>query len=237
MNKKLKNALKEGFAAPKPKKKQEFLNSMMLPSVSYAEFLYLQMGYIRKRVWLFSAVLFSAALFGAVWLEKELLWCISAFMPLLALMVLTESGRSQAYGMTEFELSTRFSLKNVVLARLGILGIADFILVCLLVLLVCQSSKTTLLQTSVYLLCPYLLTAFLGLGAVRRVRGKEVLYWCSGIAFGVSFGAVLLSSTFPLLYENSSFIWWIAAFVGLTAAVAKQGFQMIKQMEEPAWSL
>lgn len=41
--------------------------------------------------------------------------------------------RSESYGMAELELSARFPLKSVVLARLGILGVFNSVLICLLI--------------------------------------------------------------------------------------------------------
>lgn len=237
MNKKLKEALQEGFEAPVAQKKKEFLRSIQTPPIHYFEFICLQAGYIHKWIWGFSTLIFAVALTGAQYLEKDMLLCISALMPLLALSVITESGRSVIYGMAEFELSTRFSLKSVVLARLGILGGSNLILVSLLVPFACMNSKTTILQTSVYMLCPYLLTAFLGLWAVRRVRGKEAFYICTGIALCISVGNIMLYRSLPALFGEHCFTGWISALVLLGIGTAKECRQTIKQTEELAWNL
>ena len=152
MNKELKNALKESFEAPAPVRKKEFLRSIPTPSIGILEFVCTQAAYIRQWVWVSSALIFAASLIGAECLKKDMLWNVSAFMPLLALSVLTESGRSEACGMAEFELSTRFSLKSVVLARLGILGAVNLALFGMLVPLAYQNSGAGILQTGVCIL-------------------------------------------------------------------------------------
>lgn len=237
MNKKLKDALKDSFEAPMPVKKEEFLRGIQMPPINSFEFVYSQATYIHKWIWVLSVMIFSVALIGAEYLSKNMLWCISSFMPLLALTIITESGRSETFGMTEFELSARFSLKSVVLARLGILGIANLILICMLVPLAIMNSETTILQTGIYLICPYLLTAFLGLWVVRKIHGKETIYLCTGIATSVSFGNMILYQSFPLIFDKHIFIWWIAAFVTLGIGVANQCYQVIKQTEELVWNL
>lgn len=237
MNRNTKKLLRECFAAPEPQKKEAFINSIRLPSASCLEFVYYQTAYIRKWIWGFSALVFAIALIGAGYMEKDMLWCISAFMPLLAMTIVTESGRSEFYGMAEFELSTRFSLKNVVLARLGILGLANVLLICLLLPLAYMNSSVSVLQTGIYMLCPYLLTVFLGLWASRKVHGRGTVYLCTGIAFGVSFGNALSYHTFLEFYGERNFIWWIAAFVMLSAGAVNQCFKTIKQTEELAWNL
>lgn len=237
MNKELKNALEEGFEPPKPIKKEEFLRSMQAPAISNFQFVLSQAMYIRKWVWGFSVLIFAVTLTGAMYLERDMLWCVSSFMPFLALTVLTESGRSEIYGMDEFELSTRFSLRSVVLARLGILGAANLILFCLLVPFVYRSNDADILQTGVYMACPYLLTAFGGLWAVRRLRGKEVTYLCGRIAVSVCIGNLFLYQSFPTIYAGVGFNWWIAALIAFGIGTTDQCYKMIKQTEELVWNL
>ncbi len=132
MNSNMKRLLKECFEAPEPKKKREFIASLPSPDVSIMDFLLSQAAYIPKWIWSLSALIFVVALVGAGYLKKDMLWCVSACMPLLALAPVTESGRSQRWNMAELEMSSRFSLKSVLLARLGILGLADLLLFFLL---------------------------------------------------------------------------------------------------------
>lgn len=237
MNKELKNALKESFEAPVPTRKKEFLRSIQKPSINIFQFVGTQTAYIRNWVWGLSVLIFTVALIGAECLERDMLWCISAFMPLLALSVLTESGRSECYGMAELELSTRFSLKSVVLARLGILGIANLALFSLLVPFAYINNGAGILQTCVYIACPYLLTTFGGLWIIRRGRGKEATYLCTGIAMGVCIGSLILYQSFPIVYTGQGFIWWIAAMIIFGIGTTTQCFQVIKQTEELAWNL
>lgn len=237
MNKELKNALKESFKAPAPIRKKEFLRSVQKPSINIFEFVGTQTAYIRKWVWGLSVLIFIVALIGAEYLERDMLWCVSAFMPLLALSVLTESGRSETYGMAEFELSTRFSLKSVILARLLILGVANLALFCLLLPFAHMNNGTSILQTGVYMACPYLFTAFSGLWAVRKVHGKEATYLCTGIAIAVSAGNLLVYQSFPTIYAGQGLIWWIAALIFFGIGTTNQCYQIVKQTEELAWNL
>lgn len=237
MNKELKNALRASFEAPVPTRKREFLRNIQEPSISFFEFIGTQAAYIRKWVWGLSILTFAVSIIGAEYLKLDMLWFISAFMPLLALSLLTESGRSEIYGMAEFELSTRFSLKSVVLARLGILGVANFALFCLLLPFAYLNNEASILQTGVYIACPYLLTTFGGLWAVRKIHGKEATYLCAGIAVAVSAGNLVIYKSFPTVYVGQGFIWWIVALILLGIGTTNQCYQMVKQTEELAWSL
>lgn len=237
MNRTLKKALKASFSAPAPLEKEKFLGRIQPPPISGFQFVRSQGAYIRKWIWVVSVLIFAVSLLGAGYLRKDMLWCISSFMPLLALAVITESGRSETYGMAELELSTRFSLKSIVLARLGILGVANLILMCLLVPCAFLNSEASVLQTGVYMVCPYLLTVFLGLWAVRKVHGRDGIYLCAGIATGVGIGNLLLYQSVPLVFGEKKFIFWIGALLLLGVGAAKQCRQVIKQTEELAWNL
>ncbi len=236
MKREFREVLKEGFAAPDPERKQAFFKNLELERVRGVDFLVSQAGYIRKWVWGLSALVFAVAVLGAQVLQRNMIWCISAFMPLLAMALITETGRSQAYGMAEFELSTRFSLRSVVLARLCILGAADLLLICLLIPLVGIDKGAGFFQTGVYLFCPYLLTAFSGLWVMRRVRSRDALYLCAGISAGVSMGNLLLYTRCVWLFAEQNFIWWLAVLVLLGAGTGNQSYKTIKQTEELAWN-
>lgn len=237
MNRDMKERLKEYFAAPEPERKGHFLNSLPAKPVGLSDFLLFQAAYIPKWVWGLSVLVFAPALVGAGFLKKDMLWCISACMPILALALVAESGRSERLGMAELEMSTRFSRKSILLARLGILGLADLLLFFLLLPLAYVNGDRSLLETGIYMLCPYLLTVFLGLWASRRVHGRECAWVCGAIALGVSLGNTLMYQSIQGFYAPTGFRWWAAAFVLLSAGVAGQCYKTIKEKEAPVWNL
>lgn len=234
MNRKMKEALKEAFEAPAPARKQEFLRGVPLQRVSIFSFMMSQAGYIRKRVLGLSLFLFILSLTGACFLELDMLWIISAFMPFLALSAVVENTRSMAYGMDELEMSSRFSLRNVVLARMGIMGAIHLILLCLLMPLAYVHSIFTVLQVGVYMLIPYLMTDVVSLWLIRNIRGKEGLYSCVGVAVCVSsLYSILREQLIKTLYMNY-FGWLIAALIILIIFCIKEMHKMVQLTEELA---
>ncbi len=227
MNRKWKEHLKDGFAAPAPVKKAAFLRNVDGPKVNGFAFLLTQAGYIRKWVWGLSALVFAIAFLGAKGLEQDVVWCLSALMPLLAMASVTETGRSEIYGMAEFELSTRFSLRGVVLARLCILGTANLLLICLLIPLALCYSGGAFLQTGVYMLCPYLMTAFSSLWVLERLRNREGIYLCAGLSATVSAGNIFLYENCLRIFADRNFIWWLAALAVLGVGTWNQSCRMI----------
>ena len=132
MRREVREELKRVFEPPKPQGKRAFLRALAQPRISILRFALTQLGYIRRWSWAVSVMIFAGSVAASVWSPSRLLGIVSAFAPLLALTVVTESGRSESYEMAELETATRFSLRSVLLARLGLLGLANLVMFFLL---------------------------------------------------------------------------------------------------------
>lgn len=228
--------LRSAFAAPKPLRKEEFLQKITPPELHFSAFLLIQLHYIRRRFWIVSALIFAAVSFGSFVLSIDTLWAVSAFMPLLALMMVAETGRSEQYEMAELEMATCFSLKSVLLARLGILGLGNLILFFLLLPAGLFHNRMRPLQAGLYIITPFLLTTFLCLYIVRRHREKETIYLCTGISVFISLFIYPLRLTLPRLYEVSALRNWIFVSALLFVGIIKQ-YQNLIMQEELTWNL
>lgn len=230
-----KTELQQGFAPPSPTKKHAFLRQFSPPSISFGEVLRSQFGYIQKWVWLLSFGIYAAAALMMYAEFPNLLQVLSACTPLSALTIVAESSRSVRCGMAELELSTRFSLKTVVFARLILLGIFHLVLFLLLSLgLVSHISNP--LAAIVYTSAPFLLTAFLGLSITRKYHSHEALYGCIGITFAISLLMLLSHRLLSVLYEAQHLVWWLLAVVALTMATGKLFCNILFETEELAWN-
>ena len=56
-------------------------------------------------------------------MDEKYVGAVYGLVPFLVLISVTESTRSYRYEMEELELSSRFSLKSIVMARMVILGV------------------------------------------------------------------------------------------------------------------
>lgn len=232
-----KDEIKQAFAAPPPCRKSDFLRRLDPPRISVYGFLFSQIGYIRKWVWGVSVSVFLVSVLGLAFLPADVLWLVSGLTPLLALTAISESGRSQCYEMTELEMATRFSLRSVVLARLGILGAADLILLGLLLPVGLWNNSLSPFAAGLYIVTPFLLTALVGLHIVRKFPGREAMYACTGTTLCISFSVFLSHSSIPLIYQESYLVWWALGALALCVGTGKQYIAMIKRTEEFAWNL
>ena len=222
MKQETKTYLQEAFAAPEPERKKDFLKSAVPVQISMFDFVKTQISYIRKRVWVVSVLIFALALMCVDCVGKESIWVISSLIPFIALCAVTESARSATYGMTELEMSARFSLKSVTLARMVSIGMLHLVILCVLIPVTGGTSYLPIFRTGIYLIVPYLLTSVLGLMVVRRLHDREIVYACMGCAVLVSLLCAYTRNFLSWVYGEKYFIWWCALVMYLLVKVYRE---------------
>lgn len=236
MKRKWKRQLSSAFYVPKPQEKEKFLSQFEEPQISFWEFLRAQFCYMRKWNFIYGAILFAVSIWSVQYMEKQFLWGMSALVPYLAMLVAAETGRSVRYEMEELELAARFSLKSVVAARIGILGLSDLVLLGIVFPFVCNGEDNIWFCTGIYLLIPYLLSAFLNLYILRRCKREEVIYICLGTTIMVS-GIYMIFQIMqlPVSVFNLQKTWG-GIFLIFMCLVGYELWKIIKDWEEYVWS-
>lgn len=224
--------LAEAFCPPPPDKKENFVASLPRQRISNARFLLIQAGYLPLWVWGVCLLPFPLLLLNAWLMAKSTLWMLSALIPFVAMSAVAENTRSALHHMAELEMASRFSLKSIVFARLGIVGTSHLLLLCVLAPFVSHSEKIALWQSGLYLLTPYLLTTFLSLICSRRLRGREALYACMGVSVMVSCLSIFLQEKMPFFYQKKFVFWWLAALLFLILPILWEYRQSIYQTEK-----
>ncbi len=232
----VKQALREAFSAPAPLRKEEFFQDYPLPPISTFSLMVTQTGYIPKWTWLFSLGVFVSGLLYAGRMDPDTLWMLSALAPFIAMTLISENARSKYYSMTELEMSCRFFLKSILLARMGVLALSHLVLLCLLAPLVHLCSDYTILQAGVYLLVPYLLTVVLGLWATRKIPHRESLLACACIAGTISCLSILSKFCFSALWSTDYWNGWFVTLLLLLFFCAWEVRKTVKQMEDARWN-
>ncbi len=223
---KMKNDLKNLYPPCESQKKEKFLRQFGIPHISTGEFMWQQLWYIKKITWLVSLGIFAAAVWLGRTLDKETIWILSAMAPYLALFILTESGKSRGCRMEELEYATRFSLKSLLLARMG--AVAGFHGMIFLLLTACMGTYFhSVMEDIFYILVPYFLTVCLGGWLLRTYRGKESTYVCLGVPVFVSIFAGITGQTFPIIYGADMLIVFFTI---------KEWILFFRQTEEPVWN-
>lgn len=232
MKPELKKALQEVYEVPKAIHKKEFLRNLEKPQMNIHTFMLQQVSYIRKRVWLLSIAICVAALISIGYVGEDAIWMSASMMPFIALCAVTENARSVTFGMAELEMASRFSLKSIVLARTGIIGVLHLGVFAVLVPFIGKSSFIPFTRTGFYLLVPYLLSSVLGLFVVRKFKEIDATYLCMVTSAIVCVLNIALKNIIPEFYGEKKFVWWVLVTIYLMYQTWKEYGQSISQTEE-----
>ena len=245
-------AWEEAFSAPTPQRKREFLEHLQKENVyeeniqrhraqavntvktpiGIGSFILSQIAYIRKWVYLVSLLILGLAVKVADYAGTDSVWAVAAMMPFIALSMAAESARSETYGMAELEMASRFSIRSIMLARFGTIGLMHMVLLCILIPVISHSALLSFIQIGIYLLVPYLTASVLELAAVRRFRGKEAISVCMAISIMVSLLNTVVKELLTYFFGSKQFVIWFVLAVYLTGRTVLEYRRMIYQTEE-----
>jgi len=241
VNKKLKVDLRAAFNAPTPKRKSEFLLSVNYPKTSRCDFLLAQIGYIRKRVWIASLL---AAVPSLILLSSQItenimafVWVVSSLLPFVALAGITEVARSVSHNMAELEISCKYGLSDIVLARLGILGCTNMIVFAVIIMSFRIAGSIPALRLGAYMFVPFLLVCSLSLFTFNRLQSRDGIYICGVISCAVSISNAFLSNQYRIAFSGEYTMFWGLSFVALLIWTAVEVIRLIRRTEENQWNL
>lgn len=220
-NRELKRELKRIYLPPAARGRDAFLESWEAASAAKAgpdprhtvlslkDFLLVQLRYINPHIWwvngifflLMTGILREISRSGGMGESQGtygMMAKLSALMPVLAIFSLAELNRSARYHMDELEMSTRFSLKAVLLARMEILGCCNLLLFLAVVPFALYWGKLTWTEIGLCLFTPYCLTTMVILWVARHGRQLNPAI-CLAAAAGVFFWGSVTSQLYTLM--------------------------------------
>ncbi len=232
MKRKLKEELAEYYEAPKPTGKRAFIRQFGLQRINLFHVIAMQARYISKWVWIISGLFFGATCLAAQMAEWKHVSMVLAFVPFLVMLSVAESMRSYHYGMEELELTARFSLKSIVLARMVMLGLGNLVVLAGIMLMLRSEYQINI----IYVMTPYFLTAGGGLCIVRRLRGGEGIFLCFGLAALICVLQLHLPWGFEVIFKPENvWIWVCACVLGMLVTI-REGYRMIRMTEDLVWN-
>lgn len=184
-----------------------------------------------------SAVVFICGLCVGTDKGKQFTSVLAAMIPVLALSFVAEGSRSVRYGMAELEMASKFSMKAVLMAKFTILGIENAVLLAVLFPLLMRNENYGLLSAALMILFPYLLSCFCNLAIVRKIHGKESIYFCSTVCILISMcvsGIIYSKINIYSLMEPAG---WGLSLVILAVLTVREGKRILHQSEELVWNL
>ena len=244
MKKDLENELRKLYSevpSPNPSsinetvlKVRRIVNETLIKGLTFWEFYFQQFGFIRKKIWIiqFAILLFCGLKLYYYSDSIQGVTLIASITPLIFLSGITELSRTYTYRTVELELSTQYTLKQVMMSRISILGIIDILSITLLGIMAKTSTLVNPYTIFLYICVPFMITCFGCLWILNRFKNKECNYYC--FAFGVfTMIAVSMSTAFaPKLYIASSLWIWSIMLVIALIGVAIQIYKLANSYRE-----
>lgn len=232
MKQEMKEGLKKLYEAPKPERKRAFLRELDAEKMHTGYLLWIQISYISNLEWILSGIFVGIVVLFGWFYQNQVFGIILVMMPFLAVAGISESMRSVIYGMDELEMSARFSLKSIVLARMWIVGIENLALAFAAALFI----QGSFVQAVLYFLVPYLLTVYGSLLIVRNFPGREGVYACMGLAVSVSAAEVLSVMDYVWIYEERFICFWVIAVLALIYMDLRESKQVVQMIGGNVWN-
>lgn len=234
----LKSEIRRALEPPEPKDRASFLAGIPYPKLTYTEFVFSQIGYIRKRVWFVSAAVVFAAVRTVCAIPEEakfLVWLIAAIIPFLAMLTTVEISRSAINGMSELEAGCRFSLPQVTGARMIILGVCNFAVIITVSMLLGNYVPFGVARSALYIFTPFIVASGISFMIFSKVKGQEAAYLSAAAALAVSLAGVI-----PIrgIYEKPlANLYIIAACLGGTLMAAVQIKKILFGKDHYLWNV
>ncbi len=225
ISKKEKELLMRAFEAPKPEHKKAFLRKLPKENIGIGSLILSQAAYVRKWVWIVSVLVLLLGAVVSIVFPPEYIWVLSSLAAFISSSLVLEVAKSTAFGMSELEASTRFSLKLILLARVTVIGVVHMVILFLVLPFLGSNGSEQIWQRAVYITVPYLLTAGLGVGAMRICGKKDGMLSnlfgvVSSCGIGIFFSGIYYWQ--PVIYSLENVPYWNVALLFLIFWFAKQ---------------
>ena len=220
--------IRKYFEAPEPQGKQQFLEKVSHMHVqaskktSIAYMAWVQFSYISKWLWVFSSFVFICIFISSRYIAEETLWFLSAAIPFIVTFSLSESMRSVVYGMREFEMSSKFTLKSIIMLRVIIIGTVNMFML----LATAGLSGSSMCNSLLYMLVPYLSSATGGFIILRKFPAREGVYFSSGFGAIISLVNVKSVQAYSWIYDARYTGIWAIVIIVLLAAASYESYKM-----------
>ena len=231
----LKKMLAAAYTLPETAKEKQFIRryekrTLQIPDILRTEFRYMGWQSI-----LTGAIL--CMIFGAVIKmgNPEMIWAVSALIPVAAVIPVLLLSRSERYGMAELEAASRFSLRFLRLVRMFIIGVFTLGLLLMLGVILRFFSVFTRIDYLMAVVIPYLTSVYGAMLIARKRQGKENVLWILAVC--------LLGGMLPFAMREIRNAGQLSGMVpaavtaALFTAAVKECILYVKESENVSWNL
>lgn len=181
---------------------------------TFRNFFVVQFMFIRKKVWVIQFLLVLVLAFLIIQRVEDMntIGNITTLVPLLFLPWTKELSRSFVYGTVELEISTRFTLRQVLFSRIALIGFVDIFLLTICSLFVARNFSFGICQTIMYLLVPFLFTVIGCLFVLNHFSSRRNELYCGGWCGMIMILFYYFSHWEEKFFSKALLLGWYSAF-------------------------
>ena len=185
------------------------------------EFFVDQIRFVQRKTWASKTVLtiLLLVLLGLTGISLDY-WTwplVSIAAPFACLLNVNELFQALQPGIYELQMTTRFSLRKILLVRLILFGLIDLVLLVPASVLLIASYGAVFWQVLLYSTVPYNLMCFGCFAILNHCREENALLYCAGFAVLLNCIVIMCRITgLELFADNLAFVWIIAEALALT---------------------
>lgn len=231
----VKRLLKSAYTITASEKEKAFVKTYERRSRQFLHVLMLELKYMGIKSLFAGAFLCTILFFLARQGDVRVQWTISSILPLFALILSALFGRSERYGMQEFEAASRFSLRFIRMTRMLISGTISCLLILVCTCILRKFLGISPMITVCYVGFPYLFNVWGSLLITRKWHAKENIYGCVGVT--------ILSCLMPYIAEFVKLWTYISSLTAslviliLLAVTVRESILYIMEGRELSWNL
>jgi|GEM_PF-2508127 len=198
--------------------------------INFIEFILNEALYIKKSIWVMQILLLGMC-FAGLWYFNRDIWkmaWVSSILPLFMLGAMLEFSRPFSYNMCEMEFSTKYSLYQVMLAKIFIFGIINLVEISILFIYTGFKMESFSFILLIYMSLPFLITVFLCMFFTNRVHSRESGFMVVGIGLFVSVTTGGLAYYYPQVYRESMEIYWYITIICLSISIIIELIRILK---------
>ncbi|WP_251862305.1 hypothetical protein [Clostridium sp. Marseille-Q2269] len=201
------------------------------------QFILSQIGFIRKRTWLFQVIILGLICLAFYNIDTdyslsfETVSLISILSPLLLIINIEEISRIYYKSMLEIEFSTKNSLKKVLTTKMLILGITDCIVLIIMMIFAGNLMNISALRIIMYTFVPFNLVCIGCMQLMKYFKGRELNYSC--ITYSVLLMLIFLLEKVNHLgiYAQNFIFNWILIYIITTIIFAIEMKKFWKRLD------
>jgi len=148
----------------------------------------------------------------------------------------SEQGKPKAFvnHTAEMELSTIFTLPQVLLSRMTLLGMTNILILSFASIMTTLYLSVNLIHSFMYFCVPFFITSLGCLFILNHIHTKECNYYCGGWSIVIMCLLFALSRALPILYETSLTGCWCLLFVITLLGVLFECKMLIRNCQKDA---